>query len=156
MSNPDLSPTSTPTTVLRPTIQSPTTRSIGTTPHFQCGRPPCRPHILVDGKFLSIGNPWRRRTSTFKAVINTADKKTVAVKDSFRCCERRSNGEEDLRHIPRDGEADVPGVVRLHCSEELKIVCGSEEKDDPRTRAGMSMLEAKTVNHLLMAAYDAL
>ncbi|KAI1787263.1 hypothetical protein LXA43DRAFT_716444 [Ganoderma leucocontextum] len=123
----------------------------------------CGTRTFSKGTLLFIGSPWRRRTSVFKVVTVTADKRnlTMVIKDSFRHFRCRFKEEDILRHIHRDG--DVPGVVRFEDSEELAIFCGSNEKGDLRTRvrmslwdSGESLLAARTVNNLLKAVYDAL
>ncbi|PIL29039.1 hypothetical protein GSI_09087 [Ganoderma sinense ZZ0214-1] len=101
------------------------------------------------------GTSWRRRTSTFKAVT---------------CMEFEAHSKnEALRHHLLDGEAAVPDAARLRPSDsealQFNVLGGAETQktEDLRTRLRMprwglggNVLEAQTVNHLLMAFYDAL
>ncbi|KAM5545914.1 hypothetical protein V8D89_000040 [Ganoderma adspersum] len=114
-----------------------------------------------------IGTSSRRRTTTFKAATMTCivDGKTAAVNSpgSFRRYDDRSK-QEILGHCYLDGKADVPDVARRHRSGDFNArVCSSEETYDLRTQIRMPIWDlrehlfgVKTVNHLLMAFYDAL
>ena len=126
-----------------------------------------QPGALVGGQLFFVGNAWRRRTNTFKAVTSTSDEKTAIVKHSgsFRPYDEASVDEEKTcRRIYPDGEADISNIAPLRCSELLRCVRRHEGRDALRARIGTSilpdpgapLLEAETANHLLTAVYDVL
>ena len=116
------------------------------------------------GTFLFIGEPWGRRTTVLLEFDKNGN--AIVIKETYRHFKRRFKEEDILRHIHGDG--DVPGVVRLFDAERVKtdnkiLQCGSKGAGTLRVKHRLALCdygdrlsEAKSVNDLLEAIYDAL
>ena len=115
---------------------------------------------------LFCGDPWSRRTTVFLYKWpSSRPTKQMVIKDYYRQVLRRYDEAELLLHIHSEGF--VPGVVRLVDAEtvtdENDEPITSGEGDDLRVRrrlaiadVGEDLLQAKSVNDLLMVIYDVL
>ncbi|TBU23612.1 hypothetical protein BD311DRAFT_673589 [Dichomitus squalens] len=118
----------------------------------------------TQGHFIFIGEPWGRRTTILR--VNDDSGGEIVIKEVYRHHKRRFKEEVILAHVHGDG--DVLGVVRLQGAEHVTtnnetIKCTAKGEDTERTKerfalldSGCRLLDAKTVNELLEAVYDAL
>ncbi|TBU25404.1 hypothetical protein BD311DRAFT_790439 [Dichomitus squalens] len=116
------------------------------------------------GRFVFVGEPWGRRTTILR--VSDDDGGEIVIKEVYRHHQRRCKEEEILAHVHGDG--DVLGVVRLKGAEHVTtnnetIKCAARGEETVRTKerfalfdSGSCLLDAKTVNDLLEAVYDAL
>ncbi len=124
----------------------------------------CDGKVYKNGRFVFFGEPWGRLTTAFN--IEDPDGKRVIIKDSYRGTGRRFKEEDILDHIHAEG--DFLGVVRLKVHETVmagdgNLVFDLRGEEEKRTRerwvfldTGSRFLEARSVQDLLMAVYDAL
>ena len=124
----------------------------------------CDGKLYKDGHLIFIGEPWSRLTTAFN--IEDPSGKRVIIKDSYRSAGRRFKEEDILDHIHAEG--DFLGVVRMKLHETVMgddghLVFDLKGQDDKKTRercilldTGCSFLKARSVQDLLMAAYDTL
>ncbi|TBU52506.1 hypothetical protein BD310DRAFT_228708 [Dichomitus squalens] len=118
----------------------------------------------TQGRFVFVGEPWGRRTTILR--VSDDDGGEIVIKEVYRHHQRRCKEEEILAHVHGDG--DVLGVVRLKGAEHVTtnnetIRCAARGEETVRTKerfalfdSGSCLLDAKTVNDLLEAVYDAL
>ncbi|EJF56487.1 hypothetical protein DICSQDRAFT_174870 [Dichomitus squalens LYAD-421 SS1] len=113
----------------------------------------------TQGQFIFIG-----RTTILR--VSDADGGEIVIKEVYRHHKRRFKEEVILAHVHGDG--DVLGVVRLQGAEHVTtnnetIECAASGEETKRTKerfalldSGSRLLDARTVNDLLEAVYDAL
>ena len=139
-----------------------------TEPHGPCLAPSweivCDGKLYKDGQFIFIGEPWSRLTTAYN--IEDPSGNRVVIKDSYRSFGRRFKEEDILNHIHAEG--DFLGVVRLKTHAAVatgdgKFVFDLKGEEEGRTRnrwvmldTGFRFLKARSVQDLLMAAYDTL
>ncbi|TBU63616.1 hypothetical protein BD310DRAFT_916793 [Dichomitus squalens] len=118
----------------------------------------------TQGQFIFIGEPWGRRTTILRVKDDSGGE--IVIKEVYRHHKRRFKEEKILARIHGDG--DVLGVVRLQGADHVTtnnetIKCTAKGEETERTKerfalldSGSRLLDAKTVNELLEAVYDAL
>ncbi|EJF56100.1 hypothetical protein DICSQDRAFT_175207 [Dichomitus squalens LYAD-421 SS1] len=118
----------------------------------------------TQGQFIFIGEPWGRRTTILRVKDDSGGE--IVIKEVYRHHKRRFKEEKILAGIHGDG--DVLGVVRLQGADHVTtnnetIKCAARGEETERTKerfalldSGCRLLDAKTVNELLEAVYDAL
>ncbi|TBU21294.1 hypothetical protein BD311DRAFT_812433 [Dichomitus squalens] len=118
----------------------------------------------TQGQFIFIGEPWGRRTTILRVKDDSGGE--IVIKEVYRHHQRRFQEEKILARIHGDG--DVLGVVRLQGADHVTtnnetIKCAARGEETERTKerfalldSGCRLLDAKTVNELLEAVYDAL
>ncbi|KAI0772804.1 hypothetical protein BD413DRAFT_473567, partial [Trametes elegans] len=119
--------------------------------------------VYKGAELIFLGNPWRRRTMIFRAPV--PGHTPAIIKEYYHSSDRRYKEDKLLQHAHAEGS--MPGLVRSVWGDavkydrdhELAFTDGKTTKTKRRlvlVDMGYKLECAKSINDLLMTAYDVL